>query len=88
MPYKDPARQRQWEREHREQRNARRRTRSLTVAPYRSRLETLRPDPIADEEPGASVNMVAVLVVGFTFVLILLFAGWRFRVGPEAVRHA
>ena len=87
MPYRDPARQRQWEHEHREQRNARRRTRGLTVAPYRSRLEAPT-HPIADNEPGTSVNMVAVLIVGFTFVLILVFAGWRFRVGPEAVGHA
>ena len=79
MPYKDPARQRQWEREHREQRNARRRTRGLAVATYRSRLETRTPDPIADNEPGTGVNTVAVLIVGFTFVLVLLFAGWRFR---------
>ena len=29
MPYKDPERKRQWEREHREQRNAMRRTERL-----------------------------------------------------------
>jgi len=87
MPYKDPGRQRQWEREHREQRNARRRTRGLTVAPYRSRPETRTPDPIANREPGTSVNMVALLIMAFTFVLVLLFAGWRFRVGPETVGH-
>jgi hypothetical protein len=38
--------------------------------------------------PGTGVNMVVVLVVGLTFVLVLLFAGSRFRVGPEAVGHA
>ena len=34
MPYKDPELKRQWEQEHREERNARRRKQPLTV-PYR-----------------------------------------------------
>jgi len=43
MPYKDPELKRQWEREHREERNARRRKFSSKSEP--SNLDTPLPDP-------------------------------------------
>ena len=78
MPYKDPERKRQWEREHREQRNARRRTLRLAVSPARSQFETRMPDPIIYEKRDSSANLTPVLVIGFTFLVILLVVGWRF----------
>lgn len=78
MPYKDPERKRQWEREHREQRNARRRTLQLAVLPSGPRSETPMSDPITDERSDPGANLIPVLVIGFTFLVILLVAGWRF----------
>jgi len=85
MPYKDPERKRQWEREHREQRNARRRAPGLAVADG-SRSEIPMPDPVSDQK-SESANMIAGLVMGFAFLLILLLAGWRFHSVPEPRRH-
>jgi len=78
MPYKDPERKRQWEREHREQRNARRRTLQLAVSPRRSRYETSMSDPITDERSDSGANLIPVLIIGFTFLVMLLVAGWLF----------
>jgi hypothetical protein len=73
-----PERKRQWEREHREQRNARRRTLQLAVAPSGSQLDTRMPNPITYEKWDCGANLIPVLVIGFTFLVILLFAGWCF----------
>jgi LPXTG-motif cell wall-anchored protein len=77
MPYKDPERKRQWEREHREERNAMRRTRSLPVVPGRPR-ETAMPDLITEQKADTGSNVIAALAVGM-FLLALLFAAWRSR---------
>ena len=77
MPYKDPERKRQWEREHREERNARRRTRSLPVV-LEGPCEAATSDPITEQKADAGANMIAALVVGM-FLLALLFAAWRLR---------
>ena len=77
MPYKDPERKRQWEQEHREQRNARRRTLQLAVSPGGSRYETPLSDPITNERSDSGANLIPVLVIGFTFLVMLLVAGWR-----------
>jgi hypothetical protein len=52
MPTKTPERKRQWEREHREQRNARRRMQRLSVGmgPF---VREPAPDPIPPNEPKA-----------------------------------
>lgn len=66
MPYKNPERKRQWEREHREERNARRRTApgaQVIYAPANQKSENL--------------DTIAGLVLGLVFVLIALFAAWR-----------
>jgi hypothetical protein len=78
MPYKDPERKRQWEQEHREQRNARRRTPRVAVSPIGPGFETTMPGPITDDRSDSSANLIPVLVIGFTFLVILLVAGWRF----------
>jgi hypothetical protein len=49
MPYKDQERKRQWEREHREQRNARRRELRLTTQPILTRK--LRPTRFQTNRP-------------------------------------
>jgi LPXTG-motif cell wall-anchored protein len=77
MPYKDPERKPQWEREHREERNAMRRTRSLPVVPGRPR-ETAMPDLITEQKADTGSNVIAALAVGM-FLLALLFAAWRSR---------
>lgn len=78
MPYKDPERKRQWEREHRDERNARRRIPRVAVSLSGARYETPMPDPITDEKVQSGANLIPVLVIGFTFLVILLVAGWRF----------
>jgi len=40
------------------------------------------PDPNSAQELG-SPKMIVALVVGFAFVVVLLFAGWRFRSLPN-----
>jgi hypothetical protein len=55
MPYKDPERKRQWEQEHREQRNARRR-RGEQLEPIVLRST---PDPFPAKEQGSAWMVVA-----------------------------
>jgi hypothetical protein len=86
MPYKDPERKRQWEREHREERNVRRRRRRLPVV-RNWPGEAVLPDLITEQKAHASGNMIAALVVG-TFVLALTLAAWRLiRNAPESSVH-
>ena len=75
MPYKDPERKRQWEREHREERNARRRTNSPPIVLNRPR-EAATADLITEQKADTGANMIAALVVGMS-LLALLFAAWR-----------
>lgn len=67
MPYKDPERKREWEREHRNERNARRRK---TVP-----VSGIDPSPnsMAVSRAGTDANVVFGLVVGLSLLLILLF---------------
>ena len=73
MPYKDPERKRQWEREHREQRNARRRGLRLTaqtvVSPKRA------PDPAPKQSPTSGWKDILVLAVGVGIALAVALAG-------------
>jgi hypothetical protein len=66
MPYKDAENKRQWEREHREKRNARRRERRLQMQnpPF---IPKLAPDPVAAKETGSGWGVligIGVLVLG------------------------
>ena len=76
MPYKDPERKRQWEREHREERNARRRD----FAP--SAID-LSPNSKGVQSAGNGLNVAFGVVAGVSLLLILLFAGLRLGDFPK-----
>jgi len=70
MPYKNPERKRQWEQEHREERNARRRKQPLTI---RSPVH----DPLSLRESTAGWTVVAG-IGGLALALgMALLAAWR-----------
>jgi len=74
MPYKDPERKRQWEREHREQRNAQRRRshwdkRTISIA------SNAAPDPISVKETKSGWKLVVGLALAFGVMLLGAFMG-------------
>ena len=73
MPYKDPERKRQWEREHREQRNARRRIAYRASEPG----ERQRLGPIPAKRPPEETAIVVGLIVAVASVLVVLFVVWN-----------
>lgn len=76
MPYKDPERKRQWEREHRSERNARRRKAPLAIGSGQPEILSSTPDPISDHQPSTGWNIVAG-IVSFGFVVgMILLARW------------
>lgn len=86
MPYKDPKRKGQWEREHREQRNARRR-RQRFGARMEPIVPRLAPDPIPAKEPTSVWKVVAgigacVLAVGLGVLAALGGASASLDSGP------
>jgi len=68
MPYKDPERKRQWEREHRLQRNARRRKNRLVA-----RMAPTTHDPVAAQEPQSNWKTVLGWIA---FIGITALAAW------------
>jgi ferric-dicitrate binding protein FerR (iron transport regulator) len=70
MPYKDPEHKRNWEREHREERNARRRKQPLTV---QLRVH----DPLSPRETTASWTVAAAIGGVMVAVGMVLLAAWR-----------
>jgi hypothetical protein len=82
MPYKDPERKRQWEREHREQRNERRRTSHPAVSSELSSVEMPMPDPGSDQG-SQGIWILLGLAVATGVVLLAVFAG----VSGFNVRH-
>ena len=77
MPYKDPERKRQWEREHREQRNTKRRINMRS--PGKESFETMKADQLPGEKSGESVNRTTISNIGCAFILAALLAQWCFR---------
>jgi hypothetical protein len=89
MPYKDPERKRQWEQEHREQRNARRRVQRLDLGSgqasvpktsdvafaLRTQVRERTPDPASDQEPQGTWVALLGLAVAIGVVLLAVFAG-------------
>lgn len=76
MPYKDPELKRQWEGEHREQRNARRR-RSAASEDQHS-IEMTVSDPI----PGGNAQMLTLLIglaLACAFVAVVWLTNREFR---------
>jgi hypothetical protein len=82
MPYKDPERKRQWEQEHREERNARRRKSISKSAPDLSRDDELTLNSTPVQAPTA-LNLTVGIVMGLSLLLIVLCARWRFRGLPK-----
>jgi hypothetical protein len=68
MPYKNPEDKQRWEQEHREQRNARRRTQRITPGPT--------PDPISTQDPTDAWKVAAGIGAFALAVGIVLLAGW------------
>ena len=97
MPSKNPEHKRQWEREHREQRNTRRRmqrsdegsrqhTSPKSTFDLRTALRSARKpadDPVSNE-PKSSWKAALCLVVGIGVVLFAVFAGASF---PDSGMH-
>ena len=90
MPYKDPERKRQWEQEHREQRNARRRVQRLDIgsgqssvptatsdiaSALRTRVRVQAPDPASDKESQDIWIALVALAVAIGVVLLAVLAG-------------
>jgi len=88
MPYKDPERKRQWEREHRQQRNAMRRLQRLParsehasvsnatsdiVAALRTRRKPA-PDAASDQQPTSGWKVLLGFAVGLGVVLLAAVA--------------
>jgi len=76
MPYRDPERKRQWEREHREERNARRRAR--TASADQQSVETMIPDPISGQNSAKPASLTTASMICL-FIVAALLAEWRFR---------
>ena len=74
MPYKDPERKRQWEREHREERNARRRAQPLN-AQIRAMPPMAAPEPISGPKREGNWKSIGALVVSVGVVLFAALAG-------------
>ena len=71
MPYKDPERKRQWEREHREQRNARRRTLRFSAVVTPKPV----PDPVPNQPPPSGWKNILGLAVGVGIIVLGALAG-------------
>jgi len=77
MPYKDPQRKRQWEREHREQRNAARRKQPLPPGSGQYAVPRTLHDPISTQQSGDGWKVLASIAVGIGVVLLGALAGVR-----------
>ena len=85
MPYKNPERKRQWEREHREQRNEQRRLRRLEVKSS-SVAPNAAPDPVSfDQAKSASKGIIA-FGAAVAVVAIAVFSGINIP-GTEGPSH-
>ncbi len=76
MPYKDPERKRQWEREHRDQRNVRRR--ALRLVAQAVVTPKAAPDPLANQSPPSGLKMILGLAVGVGIIILGALAGPSF----------
>ena len=72
MPYKNPENKQQWEREHRDQRNAQRRQRRFEM---RGELAILKrmPDPISVQQSTGGWELIVGLAIGLGIVLLAVF---------------
>jgi hypothetical protein len=75
MPFKNPERKRQWEQEHREQRNERRRRHHLTPQIWPVISKPVR-DPISAQDARSGLMIVAGIVAVVLMIRIALVATW------------
>jgi len=74
MPYRNPERKRQWEREHRETRNAIRRMQRLHARSGHVFQKTA-PDPCSDQNPRGTWKTILGWAIGIGVVLLAAIAG-------------
>jgi hypothetical protein len=84
MPYKDPERKRQWEREHREHRNAGRRVRRLNARSVHQSVSKPAPDPVSVK--NRKTHGKQFLAIGIGVVLFSTHQG-RLRVYDSSRRR-
>jgi len=82
MPYKDPQRKRQWEREHREERNARRRKSSSSHLLEPSGIDSPLPDPKLAQISLIRVSVATGVILGLGLLLTMLIL-MRRLVAPQ-----
>jgi hypothetical protein len=70
VPYKDPERKRQWENEHRERRNARRKAQRLAARSGLPNVAKLSPDPVAAQNQPSGWKVLLGLAVGIGIILL------------------
>ena len=87
MPYKDSERKRQWEREHREERNARRRKSMSSRSPAPSGVDATLHDPNSTQVPLTTMNVAIGLMMGLAFLLTVLIAMWGFATSTDPVAN-
>ena len=72
MPYKNPERKRQWEREHREQRNARRRMQDVNARSGRQSIAKPLPHPVSDQKSHDPWKTILGWAIGIEVVLLAI----------------
>jgi hypothetical protein len=75
MPYKDPERKRQWERKHREQRNAKRRLQNTTVRSGQQSIAKPSPDPVSGQKTQVTWKTILGWAIGIGVVLLAAIGG-------------
>jgi hypothetical protein len=80
MPYKDPERKRQWEREHRERRNAKRKMQHITARSGQPSIAKSSPDPVSNQKSQDTWRTILGWAIGIGVVLFAAIAG----VNPSA----
>ena len=85
MPYKDPEHKRQWEREHREERNARRRKFSSSHSSEPSAISATQSDPNSAQVTLNRMGVATGIIMGLAFFLFVLLIR-RLASSPEPLQ--
>lgn len=84
MPYKDLEPKRQWEREHRQERNARRRKSMSNRSIEPAGVDAPLPDPNSAHVPLTGMNVVMSVMMGLASLLTVLIVMWRLRSSTDS----
>ena len=84
MPYKNPEHKRQWEREHREQRNAARRKPALAAGSRKCIVPKPVPDPVSARNASDGWRVLSALAIGVGIAVLGAFAGVKL---PDSSRE-